>query len=575
MRYLRSSPVTPTNARMVLPPFVAMPDNSKTDINTRRIKISERLQALMLFRVVVVTIFLGSTIALDISALASLSDRRNLVLLALIVATYAMTIVYALILRSGYKPRVLAAAQIGTDLLIITMFVLTTGNLDSVFLFMFHINIISAAIALGRRGAVYTTAATLLVFCAILAPVATGYFPNILIETQVLPRAFQTVIFEIAISASASVLIALLAGSLTARLGAANVEIKQQQVDIADLRALNRNILASVSSGLLTAGRSGKIIFFNQAAETITGLRNHNVLGKTVESVFPDFARIIKEAEIKSAQDTRFEQNFLRPDGKDVFLGFSVSALRDSDGKDTGRIVIFQDLTTIQKLQEQVKRAERLAAVGELSAAIAHEIRNPLASISGSVELLKDNAQVSDEDDMLMQIVLREVGRLDKLITDFLAYCSPRALNLQEVSLPTLMNDVLRLFKNRRSETAIDIELFDNSNAEKVVRVDPEAIQQILWNLLNNAADAPADKIRVEVSQSDTHWFLAIEDNGPGINAALRERIFEPFFTTKQAGTGLGLATIYRLIEEHDGNIAIEAPHVLSGARFEIQFPAL
>lgn len=553
-----------------------MPHTSENNPhNNRRIKLTERLQALMLFRVGVVTIFLGSTIALDISALASLSDRRNIVLLSLIVATYALTIVYALILRRGHKLRALAATQIAADLVIVTIFVLTTGNLDSVFLFMFHLNIISAAIATGRRGAFYTTAATLLVFAAILAPIATGFLPNLFVAGQAAPRAFQAVAFEISISAAASILIAILAGSLTARLGAATVEIEQQQVDIAELRALNRNILASVSSGLLTAGLNGKIIFFNQAAETITGLRAHNVLGKTVESVFPDFARIISQAEINPTQDTRFEQSFLRSDGKEVFLGFSISALRDSNGNDTGRIVIFQDLTTIRKLQEQVKRAERLAAVGELSAAIAHEIRNPLASISGAVELLKDIEQVSDEDDMLMQIVLREVGRLDKLITDFLAYCSPRALILSEVSLPTLINDVMRLFKNRRFETPIDLELFNASAPEFMVRVDPEAIQQILWNLLNNAADARADTIRLEISNTNTHWLLTIEDNGPGIDNALRERIFEPFFTTKQTGTGLGLATIYRLIEEHGGNIAMEAPKVLSGARFEIQLPMI
>ncbi len=529
----------------------------------------------MLFRVVLVTIFLGSTIALNISALASFSDRRNMVLLAVIVGTYALTIVYALILGRARNLQTLATIQIGGDLLLVTLFVLASGNLESVFLFMFHLNIISAAMVSGRRGALYTAAAILIVFAAILAPVATGAWPNVLVDTQALPRPLKTIVFEIAISASASVLIALLAGSLAARLGAATVEIEQQQMDIAELRALNRDILASISSGLLTVGLHGRIIFFNQAAESITGLTSIGVLGKTVETVFPAFAKIIEKSDTEASEDARFEQSFDRPDGKTVFLGFSVSALRDSQGRDTGRIVIFQDLSTIRKLEAQVKRAERLAAVGELSAAIAHEIRNPLAAISGSVELLKDNDQISEENDMLMQIVIREVERLNTLITDFLAYCSPRTLNFGEYSLPVLVEDVLKLFKNRRCEAVCEVERIDTSDAAHKARIDPEAFQQILWNLLNNAADAPSRIIRVEISNSDKEWLLAVEDDGPGVDPSLAERIFEPFFTTKQNGTGLGLATIYRLIEEHGGSIALEAPRTLKGARFEIRLPTI
>ncbi|MBA2662908.1 MAG: PAS domain S-box protein [Bradymonadaceae bacterium] len=560
-------------------------------MSRNQVSLRERLEGLMLFRVVLVTIFLGSTVALDLSALSSFSDKRNLVLLGLIVGTYGLTIIYALLLRRGRNLQTLAFVQISGDIIVTTLLVMATGGLESIFIFMFHLNIINAAVVTGRRGALYVATATSLVFIG-LAPIALGALPNPLGAPPQALRALKNVVFEVAVNSTASFLISVLAGYLAERLGEATVAIEQQLVDLEELRTLNRNILASLSSGLLTISSTGQIIFFNQAAELITGWPGHEVLGKDVGMIFPEIARIIGEADVVARgqstipNDSRFEHLYFRPDARSVFLGFSVSALRDSQGQDTGRIIIFQDLSEIRKLEQQVKRAERLAAVGELSAAIAHEIRNPLASISGSVEMLKSMSEVSEDDDTLMRIVIREVERLDKLITDFLAYCSPRPLTLSEVSMSMVVNDVLRLFKNRRGESAIELEFVDESDQLAVGLIDQEAFQQVLWNLLNNSADALLDdeathgrRIRVELRQhrdamARSAWMIAVEDDGPGIDPQHADRIFEPFFTTKQGGTGLGLATIYRLVEEHGGSILLEPPRSLHGARFEISLPS-
>ncbi|MFW6053485.1 MAG: two-component system sensor histidine kinase NtrB, partial [Persicimonas sp.] len=514
------------------------------------ISLRERLEGLMAFRVVIVTVLLGSSVAIDAQALSSLSNPKNLTLLSLIVGTYLLTILYAVGLKKLSNLHLLAQLQIAGDLFVTVVLVLATGGLDSLFLFLFYLNIINAAVVTGRRAAFLMATATAGTF-VVLALVAWGVVDLTGIEAARTSRSVGSLLYEVGLNSVAAYLIAVLAGYLAQRLGEVTGELERQQSSIEELRALNANILASLNSGLLTVNRSGEVIFFNHAAELITGRSAEDVYGRPLEDVFPTLARRLEEAGPKiisehrpppqpTPQDPRLESVYRRPDGEQVFLGFSVSVLRDSRGRAAGRIVIFQDLSEVKKLEREKKRSERLAAVGELAAAIAHEIRNPLASISGSVEMLEAMADLDSDDAALMNIVVREVDRLDNLITSFLNYSRPRALELGRADLLELTGEVLGLFGRRTDQPELDVEFaIDEGLHEAPARVDREAFRQIVWNLLNNASEAMEDvetprRILVEITDSDTGWVLSVEDNGPGMADEVAERVFEPFFTTKE-----------------------------------------
>lgn len=525
----------------------------------------ERIEGLMLFRVVLVTLFLGSALLVDVAALADFSSSRNTTIVVLIVGTYALTIFYALLLRAGAVRQELAVCQVALDVVIIGVLVDVYGGIDSPFLFLFLLTVISAALTLNRRAAMWT-AGVVTMLLVLLAANNLGLFA----DEPAPGSVWKEAMFRVALNGAANVTVALLAGYLTERLGEATSQLEQQRASIRELRALNDNILASLSSGLLTIDRDDIVIFFNRAAAQITGLSPAEVLGKPLEDVMPEISDFISDA---PSTEIRNEAEYVKEDGESVYLGFSISPLFDPTEETAGRIVIFQDLTAIKQMEHQVRRSERLAAVGRLSAAIAHEIRNPLASISGSVEMLSENEATSADDRALMGIVLREVGRLDELITEFLDYSRARELKLQPHQPGDVITKVLALFVNRDSSMQIDVDVDEDLDP---IRVDEEAIRQVLWNLLNNAVDAVVDvddpRIRLGAKRTDRGVVLYVEDNGPGIPAEDVDRVFQPFFTTKHSGTGLGLATIYRIVEDHGARCIVLPTSELGGARFEIVF---
>ncbi|RDV38521.1 PAS domain S-box protein [Bradymonadaceae bacterium TMQ3] len=542
----------------------------------------DRLKGLLVFRAVLVTLFLGSAVALDVRTFASVSEPRNLTLLGLIVGTYALTIAHGLALRQRLKPQTLAWAQILGDLGVTTILALVSGGFDSLFLFFFHLTIINAAIVLGRAGGLVASGLTVLSL-SYLALVSAGILPHPILSEPPALQAWRTIAYEVVVNSVGGIMIAVLAGHLAERLGEATEALQRRDIDLQELRALNEHILSSLSSGLLTVDGRGNVIFMNRAAEEITSWTSKHVLGRALSELFPNLADAALGPHF--GKDPRLESTFTRPDGSQVHLGFSVSPLRNSESVEVGRIIIFQDLSDIRKLEEQMKRSERLAAVGQLSAAIAHEIRNPLASISGSVEMLHADEAIDDENRLLMDIVLREVDRLNGLITDFLAYCQPRPLRAERRDLRELLEELLHLYRSQaeRDRIHLDVDLIPQSEPVEAM-VDAEALRQILWNLLINAGDAvrsraPEDRqVRVELNATtlgqQPAWVIAIEDSGAGVASDLRDRIFEPFFTTKDHGTGLGLATNFRLAESHGGRISVEAPLHLKGARFELVIPA-
>jgi two-component system sensor histidine kinase PilS (NtrC family) len=255
-------------------------------------------------------------------------------------------------------------------------------------------------------------------------------------------------------------------------------------------------------------------------------------------------------------------------------LGISVSPLRDVTEAVIGRVINFQDLTDLRTLEETMRRAERLATVGQLAAGIAPEIRTPLAAISGSIELLGHAPTASDEDKALMTIVLREIDRLNALVGELLDYANPRPPELVEFDMGELLAETLQVIRRDRSSGAVHLSA--ELPAEPLVVVaDPSKLRQVAWNLVRNATEAitaGAGTVVVRARADGEQVVVEVEDDGPGIPADQLGRIFDPFFTTKKRGTGLGLATCHGIVAEHGGTLTVEsAPG--KGSKFVMAIP--
>jgi two-component system sensor histidine kinase PilS (NtrC family) len=574
---------------------------------------SQRLKNLMLFRIALVTLFLGGAIFTNAQVVSDLSNPRNSLHLGLIISTYALTIVYAVVIQRVKDLTYLPHVQLVLDLLLSGTLVMTTGGLrTSVFLFTLYLPIIAGAFLISQRWAI-GVAGVVSSFLFYLALVSLGLLPGPNAPvTDVLINNARTIVTEAMVNITFAFLLAWSSGQLAKQLGEAKTEIERRQGDLRELRALNENILASLNSGLMTLDLKMNIIFFNAAAEQITGRNSDDVFGAPLEMLFPNLASKVQGEDLPNFAP-RLEGTYTHPDGELLYLGFSVSALRNAAGSLTGQIIIFQDLSQIKALEEQAKLSERMAAIGHLSAAIAHEIRNPLASISGSVEMLQALATLSEDEGALMGIILREVERLNDLISQFLEYSRPRQLDPTPIDIVELVSESLQLFRHSHMDILVALDVDDALEGVEIL-LDREAMSQVIWNLLNNAADAmverhasteSSDRLpniplqlpmstpllspsevddidpslpRIDVilargEKNTDALVIIVEDNGPGISPEIADRLFEPFFTTKEKGTGLGLATIFRLIEDHGGYISITPPQRLKGARFVIELP--
>jgi len=461
------------------------------------------------------------------------------------VATYGLTIVFALLLPRMQNVGRLAAVQVSADLVLTTLLVHLTGGAESAFAFMYILVVVGAAFVLGRGALVAAGAAVLLY-------VGDG------VGASGVP--LRTLIRSLAVNAVAFAATGALATRLATELRRAGEHIASQGIKLRDLAALHQDVIRGLTSGLVTVGRDGRILTFNTAAAEIVGRSAGECIGRPLDEIMPGLAAL--QASVGDGALRRGEvSQRVDGDGEPRTLGVSLSPLVDSSGRTVGRIVNFQDLTELRHMEVAMQRAERLAAVGRLAAGIAHEIRNPLAAISGSIELLSQTMQAdgAKENKELMSIVIREVDRLNGLITELLEFARPRTLETERLDVGATMAEMLKVFENDKRLGEAPVELA--ADADVLVDADPAQLRQVVWNLLRNAAEAaPAQKISVRVQADGERVALTIRDRGPGIAPEHRARIFEPFFSTKDGGTGLGLATVHRIVDEHKGVVEFDCP---------------
>jgi two-component system sensor histidine kinase PilS (NtrC family) len=392
------------------------------------------------------------------------------------------------------------------------------------------------------------------------------------------------IFYMIVVNVAAFYLVAFLSSFLSEQARKSRVELKAKQDDLIKLEALNERIIRSIMSGLITLDNQNRIILFNPAAEDIFGIHSNQAIGRKMTEIVPFLEEYLGDGKgpqgrLHKKPHQFIDLPYLREDGERIFLRFSISPLRLTDGDQKGQILFFQDMTEIKLIEEEMKKVEGLALIGELAAGIAHEIRNPMASISGSIQMLKESLDKDDVNSRLMDIMLREVNRLNHLVNDFLLFARPKPLNLQEFDLSQLTIESLELFKNSGNWTSrlrVETDFKQHIKLES----DPEQIKQVLWNLFLNASEAMPNggvvRVTAELVESDESSEpgqkmvrITVRDSGEGFSKNAVTHLFTPFFTTKEGGSGLGLATVKRIVEGLKGKVYGEN-HPEGGAQITI-----
>jgi len=516
----------------------------------------------LICRTAVITFVLGGAAIFYLKG----SVNRSLIppLFLLIAVSYAEALVSALLLKKIANSNLFTQLQIVWDLLFITTLILLTGGVESVFSFAYLLVIISASFLLSRRLTVLAAACSVILFGGILDLQFFNYLHFFNLFRSVPDGTFFSVLF---VHAVAFFVTAILSGTLADRWRQSEAQLQRKTIDYDELEKMNRTILSHISSGLMLINPDGRIRSFNRAATVITGLSLQDVYDQDSVAIFPGLLFGTTSA---SMLQRRSEGYFVSKTGEKLILGYATTPAKGGQGEAIGILVTFQDLTQLKKIEEELKRTDRLAAVGRLAAGMAHEIRNPLASISGSVQLLMEAEHAQPEDLKLMRIVVKEADRLNGLLTDFLGFARPKKLVKEPHNVVTVLNqlnDMLAAdprFKN--------IDIAQNYSDEFIIALDKSQILQVLWNLAINATEAMRGNGRLIFSSViEASPAIIVEDSGPGISDEVKERIFEPFFSTKERGTGLGLASVYSVLESHGGTVTVDKG-VYGGARFTLKF---
>ena len=538
----------------------------------------------MLFRVVVASLLLGSAVIANLDDPAGFSDPTYIAVAAIIIVTYLGTIGLAFWLRRAAQLDLLVPVQILGDAFLATSLVLMTGGIESIFTFLFFFTIFTGAILRGRQGALFTATIAALSYLVIFV-IQFSSFGSVPALFFAEATASQQLPFDnVVVHVAAFYAVGFGAGYLAERIGQVGSELERRQLDIRQLRALNDNIVRSLSAGLVTLDLDGRVSFFNPAAAELTGITEESARFQPLATILPELADLLAAATRDATlPDGRVEGTLRRPNGDDLVVGLSVALLRDPRGLPNGYVLTFQDLTALKSMEVEVQRRDHLAAIGKLSAAIAHEIRNPLASISGCVELLAKRTQEGAEERQLTDIVVREVDRLNGLVEEFLEYARPIQVSRRRFSLTELVGEVVQMATiDVRISDGIIIETMHHAAGELILDSDPQRIRQVLVNLVRNGCQAMERGGRLRITTSrmafgsggSPYVAVQVDDTGPGLTEEVRQNLFEPFFTTKQSGTGLGLATSYRIVSELGGVLlADNAPG--GGALFVLMMPLL
>ena len=477
---------------------------------------------------------------------------------------------------------VVVAGQFFVEIILESGIIYASGNVNSTFSALFILTIVSAALAYRLVGTLIIASLVSLSYSFIIWLSLSGGV-DFDFSKVTLPKIFsvpENIFDAIFLHILIFYLIAFISGYLAERLKNQDQQLADTSQALKRARLETDDILRHLNSGLLTIDAYGRIIFFNRAAERILGYREEQVKGKYCQDVFaermPGLARSLMDGINHLVAHPRLEIEIINSQSVPTPLGISTSVLTEDNQRLRGVIAIFSDLTEAKQLEMKIRVADRLAAVGELSASIAHEIRNPLASISGSVEVLKSEVEVSHENARLMDLIVKESHRLSRILSEFLQYARIDCPAHTKVELCHVIGDIIHILYHHESYSdSIQVEFQADESIVYVVG-NEDLIKQLLLNLAVNACESfegePGKLVfRLNVDPVSEKVLLAVEDNGPGISEQDMKQIYQPFFSTKKQGTGLGLSIVHRICSTLKLNIGASSKPG-KGTSFVIEF---
>ena len=566
--------------------------------------LRSKLLWLMTARAVVVTLLLGSAILAQIKSPGSLPIDPFSFLIAV---TYGLTVVYSLLLKKIEQYPWIVDVQLACDALIVSAMVYTTGGIVSYFSTLYTLPIIAASTIRSRRGGIMVGVLSAGMYIGLVLAQYSGVSPaSIVTELDLLPP-WRIALFSVGLNVFGFVAVATLSGYLAEGLRRAGAQLQQASNQIADLQAFSQHVIDSLASGLATTDLKGRIITFNRAAEAITGVPAASAVGQPVAHVlqWPDSLDGFFDRQADERTLPRIEFDLTRTDGRRIELGLSTAILRTprvpsvrsgqapsagagpgvstssekapSTGSrqddsatpgpgETGFVFTFRDVTDARREERAARMQQRLAAVGEMAAGIAHEIRNPLASMSGSIQILRHELPLTGDQAQLMDIVIRESDRLNDTIRSFLAYARPQRHAASPVDVRGTVTDTAALLQNSPERLPSHDVVVDVPGDPVVCLADGAQIRQVIWNLASNALRAMPDGgvLRMTVSADDedtenAHLTIAVRDEGVGIAPGDLDGILQPFRGGFAGGTGLGLSIVHRIVSDYGGELQVNS----------------
>jgi len=519
------------------------------------------LSWLVKVRIIIITFVLGIGLAIIRLTHTNVPERA---FVSGILLWYTIAVFFLVLNAVWGDSKLQARIQVLSDLALTTTIIYLTGGIDTSFNFLYPLVIIVASILLPRWWAYLAAALSFIAFGAILD---LSYYQ--IIRSFSLSRPdLKAVQLVVGINFFAYMAIAYLSSNLSAKLRQVGVELHVKSDELQDLQAIQENILHSMRGGLITTDLGGDITLINQPGLNFLGRKLNEVLGAHISSLFIDS---MPEPDSYPVQD---ELRASTPDGEKIF-GLTVTPLTIHDGDVVGFVYTFADLTDVRRLENEIRQRDRLSAIGRLAAGIAHEIRNPLSSIAGSVQMLSKMATLNEEQQVLVDIVRRESERLNNIISDFLMYSRDKNYKFAQHDLMLLLDETLRLIENRPSRSGAECRIVRSfETREALALVDTDRLKQVFWNLCDNAFRAMPEggTLKVSLRSRGSDWMLSFKDSGIGLPPEQVEKIFEPFQSNFEGGTGLGLALVYQIVQAHKGRVyAVSAPG--EGAELIVEIP--
>ena len=541
--------------------------------------LRRRLAEHIAVRLLVATVLLGAAVIVQLRTPGALPINPFYFLVGL---TYAVSLSFIASLRFVDRQPWLTDVHFAIDSIIVSVAVMITGGVESLFVILYMLPIVAASTVQFRRGGLQIAGLSTILF---IGAVLVQY----LSASRFIEAPFEIVSDElppvnvaqyiVALNAFGFFAVAFLSGSLAERARRGEAQLEQATEEIADLQAFNQYVLDNLLSGLATADAENRLVTFNRSAMLITGRAGALPIGERAADVLqlpPAFAATLSQ-DLARTRSKRIDYLFAQPDGGSIELGLSVAALPLPDGS-RGYLYTFQDVTDIKRYEQQARLQQRLAAVGEMAAGIAHEIRNPLASMSGSMQMLKQELPLSVDQAQLMDIVLKESERLNQTIRSFLAYARPQRFTMQKLDLRPIVLETAMLLRNS-TEVDDSHEIDVNRDEEPVfINADESQIRQIIWNLATNGLRAMPDGGTLcisavhETTADGRVAVLRVEDEGVGIAPEDIDSIFQPFRGSFGKGSGLGLAIVHRIVTDYGGHIEVR-PRATRGTEFRVSFP--